>query len=118
MFDAACRHGRTLGHADAIELALSTARPDPEPAPAVTVPASRPSPADSQAGRLSAKEREVMALLARGASNAEIAKTLFVTVNTVRTHLDRIREKTGIRSRVELTVYAISAGIEQAHPSS
>jgi len=113
-FESAYRRGRTLSEADAIALATTAAEPDPEVAPAVTVPASRPAPADSQAGRLSGKEREVMALLARGASNAEIAETLYMTVNTVRTHLDRIRDKTGIRKRVELTRYAIAAGIERS----
>ena len=53
-----------------------------------------------------------MALLAGGASNAKIAQTLFVTPNTVRTHLDRIRDKTGARNRAELTRYALQAGIE------
>jgi DNA-binding NarL/FixJ family response regulator len=102
-FEAACQCGRTLSQADAIALAMSTAQPDPGPAPAVTAPA---------AGPLSARERQIMALLAGGASNAKIAETLFVTPNTVRTHLDRIRDKTGARNRAELTRYAMQAGIE------
>jgi len=111
-FDAAYQHGRTLSQADAIALALGTAQPDPGPAPAVTVPAVHCVPADSPAGSLSARERQIMALLAGGASNAKIAETLFITPNTVRTHLDRIRDKTGARNRAELTRYAIRAGIE------
>jgi non-specific serine/threonine protein kinase len=111
-FDAAYHHGRALSQADAIALALSTAQPDPRPAHAVTVPAARRASADSPAGPLSARERQIMALLAGGASNAKIAETLFVTPNTVRTHLDRIRDKTGARNRAELTRYAIQAGIE------
>ena len=116
-FDAAYQHGRTLSQADAIALALSTAQPDPGPAPAVTVPAVHRAPADSPAGPLSARERQIVALLAGGASNAKIAETLFVTPNTVRTHLDRIRDKTGARNRAELTRYAIQAGIEPVVPS-
>ena len=58
-----------------------------------------------------------MALLAGGASNAQIAQTLFVTPNTVRTHLDRIRDKTGARNRAELTRYAIHTGIAPVVPS-
>jgi predicted ATPase/class 3 adenylate cyclase/DNA-binding CsgD family transcriptional regulator len=108
-FDAACKVGWTLSQADAIALALSTAQPEPEPAPAVTVPAVDGGPVD---GPLSAREQEIIALLAGGASDAKIAKTLFVTPNTVRTHLDRIRDKTGARNRAELTRYAIQAGIE------
>jgi predicted ATPase/class 3 adenylate cyclase/DNA-binding CsgD family transcriptional regulator len=107
VFDAAYQAGRALSQADAMARALSAARPDPEPAPAATGPAVP----------LSAREREIIALLAGGASNATIAQTLFVTPNTVRTHLDRIRDKTGARNRAELTRYAIQAGIEPVVPS-
>jgi predicted ATPase/class 3 adenylate cyclase/DNA-binding CsgD family transcriptional regulator len=117
VFDAARRPGRTLSQADAIALALGTAQRVPGPAPAVTVPVARRGPADSQAGPLSARERQIMALLAGGASDAKIAETLFVTPNTVRTHLDRIRDKTCARNRAELTRYAIQAGIEPVVPS-
>jgi len=116
-FDAAYQHGRTLSQADAMALAVGTAQQDPGPAPAVTVPAFHSGPADSLAGPLSARERQIMALLAGGASNAKIAETLFVTPNTVRTHLDRIRDKTGARNRAELTRYAIQAGIEPVVPA-
>jgi predicted ATPase/class 3 adenylate cyclase/DNA-binding CsgD family transcriptional regulator len=117
-FDAAYQHGRTLSQADAITLAVGTAQPDPRPAPPVTVPAVHCAPAERSASPLSARERQIMALLAGGASNAKIAETLFVTPNTVRTHLDRIRDKTGARNRAELTRYAIQAGIEPVVPSS
>jgi predicted ATPase/class 3 adenylate cyclase/DNA-binding CsgD family transcriptional regulator len=116
-FDAAYARGRTLSQADAIALAVDTAQPDPGPAPAVTVPAVHGAPADSPAGPLSARERQIMALLAGGASTAKIAETLFVTPNTVRTHLDRIRDKTGARNRAELTRYTIQAGIEPVVPA-
>jgi len=114
-FDAAYARGRTLSQADAIALAVSTAQPDP--AASAAVPTARRGPADSRAGLLSAREREIIALLAGGASNAKIAETLFVTPNTVRTHLDRIRDKTAARNRAELTRYAIQAGIEPVLPS-
>ncbi len=98
-------------------LALSTAQPGPGAAPAVIIPAVHRASADSPAGPLSVREREIIALLAGGASYAKIAETLFVTFNTVRTHLDRIRDKTGARHRAELTRYAIQAGIEPVVPS-
>ncbi len=107
-FEAARQHGRTLSQADAIALALSTVQPDSEPAG---------RPAGSPAGLLSTREREILALLAGGASYAQIAQTLFVTPNTVRTHLDRIRDKTSARNRADLTRYAIAAGIEPVIPS-
>ena len=107
--------GMALSLEKSLELALSR-RGDAAfgaafDAPAVTVPAARRA-ADSSASALSARERQIMALLAGGASNAKIAATLFVTANTVRTHLDRIRDKTGARNRAELTRYAIQTGIE------
>ena len=116
-FDAAYTRGRTLSQADAIALAVGTAQPDPGPAAAVTVPAVHCAPADSPAGTLSAREQQIMALVAGGASNAKIAETLFITPNTVRTHLDRIRDKTSARNRAELTRYAIQTGIEPVVPS-
>ena len=117
-FAAAYQQGRALSDADAMALALTTAEPDLEPAPAVTGPAARRAAADSPVGPLSPREREILALLAGGASNAKIAERLFMTTNTVRTHLDRIRDKTGARARADLTRYAIAAGIEPVVPSA
>ena len=46
----------------------------------------------------------------------QIAERLFLSVNTVRSHLDRIRDKTGARRRPELVRYAVQAGIEAIAP--
>jgi DNA-binding NarL/FixJ family response regulator len=51
---------------------------------------------------LSAREREILSLLADGETDADIAERLFISVSTVRSHLDRIRDKTGHRRRAEL----------------
>jgi len=59
-----------------------------------------------------------MALLAGGATDAQIARKLYLSVNTVRSHLERIRDKTGARRRAELVRYAIQAGIGPAAPSA
>ncbi len=117
-FEAAYRHGRTLSQADAIALATAAAEPDPGAAPAGTVPAGGQATADGSAGPLSQREREIVALLAGGATDAQIAARLFLSVNTVRSHLERIREKTGARRRPELVRYAIQAGIDPAAPST
>jgi DNA-binding CsgD family transcriptional regulator len=53
-----------------------------------------------------------VALVAGGATNAQIAERLFLSVNTVRTHLDRIRDKSGARRRADLVRYAVQAGID------
>jgi DNA-binding NarL/FixJ family response regulator len=51
---------------------------------------------------LTAREREILSLLADGETDADIADRLFISVRTVRSHLDRIRDKTGHRRRAEL----------------
>jgi DNA-binding CsgD family transcriptional regulator len=116
-FEAAYTRGRTLSQADAIALAAA-AEPDPPVAPAVTVPAAGQATAGGPVGPLSDREREIVALLAGGASDAQIAGRLFLSVNTVRSHLERIRDKTGARRRAELVRYAIQAGIDPVAPSA
>jgi predicted ATPase/class 3 adenylate cyclase/DNA-binding CsgD family transcriptional regulator len=115
-FEAAYRHGRTLSQADAIALASAAAEPDPGVASTVSVPAAGQATPGSSAGPLSDREREIVALLAGGATDAQIAERLFLSVNTVRSHLERIRDKTGARRRTELVRYAVQAGIEAVAP--
>jgi predicted ATPase/DNA-binding CsgD family transcriptional regulator len=115
-FETAYARGRTLSQADAITLARAAAEPDPGAVSSTgTVPAGQAT-ADGSAGPLSEREREIVALLAGGASDAQIAGQLFLSVNTVRSHLDRIRDKTGARRRAELVRYALQAGIEPVPP--
>ncbi|MBE7160891.1 MAG: response regulator transcription factor [Williamsia herbipolensis] len=69
------------------------------------------SPAAAAAlGALSPREQDVLAALARGASNAEIAKELWVSEATVKTHLSSILMKTGTVSRVQAAVFAYESG--------
>ncbi len=51
---------------------------------------------------ITARERQVLSLLADGETDADIAERLFISIRTVRSHLDRIRDKTGHRRRAEL----------------
>ncbi len=62
-------------------------------------------------GGLSARERELITLVAQGRTDAQIAAELFISVRTVGSHLDRIRDKTGCRRRADLTRHALSAGL-------
>ncbi|GAA3521225.1 response regulator [Actinocatenispora rupis] len=61
--------------------------------------------------QLSDREREVLGLVAAGERDQDIADALSISVRTVRSHLDRIREKTGARRRAELTGEAFRRGI-------
>jgi DNA-binding CsgD family transcriptional regulator len=63
--------------------------------------------ADGAVAKLSKREQELIDLLAEGLTDREIAEKLFISIRTVRTHLDRIREKTGARRRAELTRLAL-----------
>ena len=63
---------------------------------------------------LSDREREILKLVATGASNKEIASRLFISPNTVKVHLRNIFSKIGVASRTEATLYAIREGISKS----
>ena len=61
--------------------------------------------------RLTDREQEVMVLVARGRSNSEIAAELYVSIQTVKTHVARVLAKLGLRDRVQIVVTAYEFGI-------
>jgi DNA-binding NarL/FixJ family response regulator len=90
------------------------ARPDLERLASLT--AGLGAPADEQhgarsAGGLSAREREVLALVAAGKSNREIAAELVISQHTVGRHVENIFTKLGVSSRVAATAYAYQHGL-------
>jgi DNA-binding NarL/FixJ family response regulator len=68
--------------------------------------------APPELSQLSPREQELVTLVARGSTNAQIAAQLYISVRTVGSHLDRIRDKTGCRRRADLTRLALQAGLD------
>jgi DNA-binding CsgD family transcriptional regulator/tetratricopeptide (TPR) repeat protein len=93
---AAEDRGAAMRLATAAEYALMLTDPSPR------------QPAATEPGKLSARERELVTLVAQGRTNAQIAGQLYISVRTVSSHLDRIRDKTGCRRRADLTRLALT----------
>ncbi len=80
--------------------------------PAAEPPVPGPKPPDG----LTAREAEVLTLLASGLSNAEIARRLYLSNATVKTHINRIFAKTGVRDRAQAVRYAYQHGLSTPAP--
>ncbi len=67
--------------------------------------------AEARAAALTPRERDVLALLVRGADTATIASTLYLSPKTIRTHIQRMLAKLGVHSRVEAVSFATRYGV-------
>jgi non-specific serine/threonine protein kinase len=97
--EAAWKEGQTMTTAEALDYALGGDRP---PAEGLT-----------DAGLLSRREREVVSMVAAGMTSKEIAQRLFIAERTAEGHVERIRNKLGVRSRTEVATWAVEHGLKQ-----
>ncbi|MER6510205.1 response regulator transcription factor [Nonomuraea sp. NPDC048881] len=92
----AVHNGQVLLAPEAAEAMLSA------PAPVAAVPGPAP---------LTEREREVLALIAAGRSNREIARSLAVAEKTVKTHVSNVLMKLGVQDRTQAALYAVRHGL-------
>ena len=78
-------------------------------------PAAAPPP---QLGSLTEREREILELIGHGLANREIAERLFLSMATVKTHVNRVFSKLGLRDRAQAVVLAYETGIVRPHDSA
>ena len=100
---AAQERGAAMTAAAAAEYALLLVSQEPR--------AAAEAPAAAGLPQLSARERELVTLVARGRTDTQIAAQLSISIRTVRSHLNRIRDKTGCRRRADLTRLALQANL-------
>jgi non-specific serine/threonine protein kinase len=98
-FQAASAEGRALSLDAAIEYALSDEG------------GALPEPANEAASILTRRELDVLRLIVDGKSNQEIAGDLFISPNTVTTHVANIMNKVGLDSRTAVATWAVRNGI-------
>jgi DNA-binding NarL/FixJ family response regulator len=90
-------------HTTAAVIRQFVANEEPAPAVAPLPPVQR----DRERSPLSQREREIVALVAQGFKNKEMAEKMFISEQTVKNHLHNIFDKLGVSDRLELALYAI-----------
>jgi DNA-binding NarL/FixJ family response regulator len=102
--------GQVLLHPDVASKVLAALSSAPAE-PAVPTPAALACTDGGDGFQLTEREREILALLARGASNREISETLYIAGGTVKNHLSNILGKLGVRDRTQAALKARELGL-------
>lgn len=102
--------GQVLLHPEVAHKVLASFS-SPPIEPVVTASAISMSGDASDGAQLTEREREILALLARGASNREISETLYIASGTVKNHLSNILGKLGVRDRTQAALKARELGL-------
>ena len=102
--------GQVLLHPDVAHKVLASLSPAPIE-PAMIAPATPAFVGVSDVAQLTEREREILTLLARGASNREISETLYIASGTVKNHLSNILSKLGVRDRTQAALKARELGL-------
>ena len=102
--------GQVLLHPDVAHKVLASLSSAPIE-PSMTAPATPAFVSGSEVAQLTEREREILALLARGASNREISETLYIAGGTVKNHLSNILGKLGVRDRTQAALKARELGL-------
>jgi predicted ATPase/DNA-binding CsgD family transcriptional regulator len=107
-FDAAYAQGRRRTPDHAVQTALREA-----PQPANETAATR-----AKAGELTQRERQIVALIGEGLSNAEIARSLMISTRTAESHVRHIMDKLGLSRRTQIAGWAVSGGLPGFPPDA
>ena len=102
--------GQVLLHPDVAHKVLASFSSPPFK-PTMITPVTPAFPGVSDVEQLTEREREILALLARGASNREISETLYIAGGTVKNHLSNILGKLGVRDRTQAALKARELGL-------
>jgi DNA-binding NarL/FixJ family response regulator len=106
-----------------VTVGVAAAAPAPAAAPPAATAADQPTGRSDHAElllrSLSERERQILALLARGYSNRRIADACFLSLNTVRTHVQNVLVKLGVHSKLEAAALAVRQGLVsiEDHPA-
>ena len=111
-FDAAWSEGQEMEYHQAVEYALGGLTRDP----VRLRPTPKQAPLAGRSDPLTAREREVAALIARGLMNRQIGAELVITERTVETHVANILSKLGLTSRTQIATWAVAQGLLAANP--